>query len=475
MSLWLCLRFSQLPLQCLNRSEDIPVVVLHRQRVLCANDHACTLGIKKGMSSATLRALAGEQPVLLLEKNPDAQQRCLQQLCCWAYSVSPSLHCWRDNCVQLEISGCLTLFGGLDALLTYVDNGINQRGYRVEYGLAPTSEAAWLLSFAAPDSALAIQQPLDRRLAPLPLSLLDDFAVAIKSLQRAGLHCLGDILSLPSPALARRCGQQFNDFLQRVLGRQTQLQIDYQPPATFSDEYWFGYDVKSHDELLPAVQLLLTSLCGFLHNTQLQTTEVSWQLTGCDGRIQTISVRSATAHSDQAHWYRLTTIHLEQLQHKSGVEGLALHCLQLSAGQQVNIDLFSPQYQHEPMAALLDRLRSRLGLQAVAAIGSREEHLPERALFVSVDNTVDMPQHRQHCAQRPFWLLPQPQALRQSAGQLYWHGPLHLLYGPERIEDNWWQEAVSRDYYVAADPSVQHYWIFYDRLSRSWYLHGVFS
>ena len=34
MSLWLCLRFQQLPLQCLNRSEQQPVVVLERQRVL---------------------------------------------------------------------------------------------------------------------------------------------------------------------------------------------------------------------------------------------------------------------------------------------------------------------------------------------------------------------------------------------------------------------------------------------------------
>jgi protein ImuB len=48
-SLWLCLRFEQLPLQCLNRSEEQPVVVLARQRVLRTNDCAAALGIREGM------------------------------------------------------------------------------------------------------------------------------------------------------------------------------------------------------------------------------------------------------------------------------------------------------------------------------------------------------------------------------------------------------------------------------------------
>ena len=79
------------------------------------------------------------------------------------------------------------------------------------------------------------------------------------------------------------------------------------------------------------------------------------------------------------------------------------------------------------------------------------------------------------CGQRPFWLMPQPKALKQSREQLYWNGALTLLHGPERIEDNWWQEAVSRDYYVARDNNGQRYWIFRDRLARRWYIHGIFA
>jgi protein ImuB len=49
-----------------------------------------------------------------------------------------------------------------------------------------------------------------------------------------------------------------------------------------------------------------------------------------------------------------------------------------------------------------------------------------------------------------------------------------MVCGPERIEDNWWQEPVSRDYYIAADKGGQRYWVFRDRLTQQWYVHGAF-
>jgi protein ImuB len=283
------------------------------------------------------------------------------------------------------------------------------------------------------------------------------------------------VLKLPSAALGRRCGKKFTLFLQQLLGQREDLQLDYGPPETFHDEYWFGYEVKTNDELLPAVQRLLQSLCDFLRNTQLQTSEITWQLVGIDHKLQDVCVRSTSSHSDWKNWYQLTRIRFERLQLRGGVEGLALVCPQLRAGQQDSIDLFSPRNQREPLASLLDRLRNRLGLQAIEKIGCRDEHLPEFALRVSSDSAGDEHSSTAHCAQRPFWLLPQPQALRQHGVRLYWKGALQLVYGPERIEDNWWQDAVSRDYYIAADSSGQHYWIFHDRLARQWYIHGVFA
>ncbi len=58
---------------------------------------------------------------------------------------------------------------------------------------------------------------------------------------------------------------------------------------------------------------------------------------------------------------------------------------------------------------------------------------------------------------------------------MFWNGALELLYGPERIEDNWWRDAVSRDYYIATNAAGGHYWIYRDRLAGNWYIHGIFA
>jgi protein ImuB len=191
-------------------------------------------------------------------------------------------------------------------------------------------------------------------------------------------------------------------------------------------------------------------------------------------------VRSSSSHSDWGNWYQLSRIRFEQLQLAGTVEGLALACPRLLPGEHHSIDLFNPRNQREPLANLLDRLRNRLGLQAIAHVGCRDEHLPEFALLVSSDHPGDG-HGAQACSVqasgtlRPFWLMPQPQALRRHGDNLYWNGALSLVRGPERIEDNWWQDAVSRDYYIAANSGGQQYWVFRDRLAGQWYIHGVFA
>jgi protein ImuB len=442
------------------------------------NDSAAALGIKQDMSAATARALAEpETPgsLLLLERDTAAEQYCLEQLCCWAYSITPTLCIHTQDSLQLEIGGCLKLFGGLDNILTEISLNMEARAYRVEYGLASTPKAAWLLSFADNENALNIHCALAKRLAPLPLSLLDDLFSSAKSLHLAGLLTLGDIFSLPSTALSRRCGKDFSDFLQQLLGQRQDILPQYQPPKNYTDKYWFGYEVKVNKELLPAIKLLLQSLCRFLRNTQLRTDAVTWQLISMDSQLHKMVVRSSSSNSNWENWFQLTQIQLECQQLKNSVEGLSLSCLNLHAIEQESIDLFSPRNQSESLGGLLDRLRGRLGLQAIEKIGCRDEHLPEFALHLSNEDLDDNSPSNQHSEQRPFWLLPQPQALKQHGTQLYWNGALHLIVGPERIEDNWWQEAVSRDYYIAANNGNQHYWIFRDRLTSSWFIHGVFA
>jgi protein ImuB len=90
---------------------------------------------------------------------------------------------------------------------------------------------------------------------------------------------------------------------------------------------------------------------------------------------------------------------------------------------------------------------------------------------------------------RPLWLLHQPIALRERNQRPWWHGPLRLLSGPERIEGGWWDcNLVQRDYFIAEDEHAQWFWIYRTRgnqaapqagssrdVDASWYLQGIFG
>jgi protein ImuB len=50
------------------------------------------------------------------------------------------------------------------------------------------------------------------------------------------------------------------------------------------------------------------------------------------------------------------------------------------------------------------------------------------------------------------------------------------LRGLERVESGWWDGAdVARDYFLAETPGGERLWVYRDRRSRDWFLHGLFA
>ena len=154
------------------------------------------------------------------------------------------------------------------------------------------------------------------------------------------------------------------------------------------------------------------------------------------------------------------------------IEGLALHVHQFQTQNAIVTDLFGESHNREPLHNLVDRLRSRLGLQAINQIALREAHLPEHSQYLSQD-IAPLPPSLAGQAQRPFWLFDEPHPIRVKDDVLHWNGVLTLLLGPERLEDNWWQKPDSRDYYIAQTQAGQPIWIFEDRYSKQWYVQGI--
>jgi protein ImuB len=132
---------------------------------------------------------------------------------------------------------------------------------------------------------------------------------------------------------------------------------------------------------------------------------------------------------------------------------------------------------------LVDRLRARLGDDAVTRVAPRAEHRPERAS----EKTGVRPRFPAQSKgekvgsdptfpPRPVWLLAEPASL----GELVEAQPWVLRDGPERIESGWWDGGdVRRDYFVAESPRGEIVWIYRDHRrgidDGEWFLHGLFA
>ncbi|HEX4781720.1 MAG TPA: DNA polymerase Y family protein, partial [Usitatibacter sp.] len=146
------------------------------------------------------------------------------------------------------------------------------------------------------------------------------------------------------------------------------------------------------------------------------------------------------------------------------------------------------QEQALDRSRLIERLCARLGSDRVFGIAIADDHRPEkmgsdpfsRGAERLAKSALPCSSPREKGSDpnsRPAWLLRRPQKLVSEEQVPQLQGPLALLAGPERIEAGWWDgDEVSRDYYVAANPRGEAFWIFREHHgAQAWYLHGVFA
>ena len=115
-----------------------------------------------------------------------------------------------------------------------------------------------------------------------------------------------------------------------------------------------------------------------------------------------------------------------------------------------------------------------------AILNWETENLPEQAGTLGLANQqtttatqVDVSYGKQ--TPQPLWLLDKPVPVQIRNQQLYWHRPLKLISGPQRLCGNWWQNEQQRDYYLACDSKGARYWLFREAMDRRWFIHGLFA
>ena len=495
----MCLYFEALPLEVFirpdnegNHQQPQAVVVVEKSRVVRMNSRAARLGIKPGHSMDTAYSLSHE--VVSCERNEDKEISTLSHLAQWAYQFTPNVAIKSNDCLLLDITGCLKLFKGIDVLVPRVEQGLRQLGYRPVITTGNTPLAAMLLARAhdrseACSGATGLAEcSTVERIGPISVRFLHTDEKTITSLQQMGISNIENLLALPISGLMRRFGVYFTDYLERLTGTKPDPQKFISPDANFLHDITFLSDVNNLASLTFPINRLLNELAEFLTARQLYIDHFTWHLSHRFHGRRSFSIYLANPENTPDVFLTLTRLKLDQINDVKEVDNIALAANsfypidEASAGNDLfDGNLFQgSNHYHQQNNLLLNMFRTRLGPGRCFGLSESNDHRPEKAWKTVPLNQKDYWSSAfSEKLPRPTFLLDTPRALKMTDSKPCLFGKLELLKGPERIDYGWWDQSpekpLTRDYYIARQQDGSLYWIFQHVSMQRWYLHGIFS
>lgn len=470
--LWIAIRLPRLPLEALAPSSSEYCAVFertgNRRLITCCNEAAAASGISSGMALGAATALA---PALKArERRISAERHALGSICALAYQVSAMITAqdtapeFRGHTVWLEVASSLRLFHGLDAIIGKLESGLARLGYSHQLGIAPTQEGAALLAEARQVPALDRTQLL-AAMKPLPLTLLHLQAATLKALRACGMRRIGEVLAIPTNEFAMRFGQDAMDYLRRLAGWQPDVRRYYRPAERYRRYFEFEGELESTEALLFPLKRLLVELQEYLIARDAAIREFKLEFEHSDAPASVLDIGMSSPSRDAAHLLLLVRERLERVPMPGPVQAITVRADRFALPRIGQKELFVIQSaEDEEWTAVLDRMRARLGSEAIRSLGLADDYRPEKS-WLPVPAGSERAAPIQKC--RPLWLLPSPRLLASR--------PL-CVSEPERSEGGWWDGFdASRDYYTAQTQDGARLWVYQDRSSGGWYLQGLWS
>jgi protein ImuB len=415
----------------------------------------------------------------------------LQRLCLHAQTFTSLVSIEPPNALLLEIKGSLKLFGPLERLHADIDACWRRLALQAYSAAAPSTLAAlWLARSGAHTGKPAASHPvviddlgtLSGRLAGLPIACTAWDTERLQTLHAMGVTRMGELLRLPRAGLARRLGAAMVRDLDIALGRQFAPRRTFVPRARFRARCDFEEEIENVAYLERALEPLIACCAQFLRERQAGVQALRLKLKHRVGTASCIHAGLAGITGERRRLTDVLTQKLGRLELRAPVKGMELISGSLRPLSAASLDVFAGLAGpggRDTAPQLVERLRARLGEDAVYGVASIPEHRPEAAwrrvheLSLATVSRMGgkitgsgsgdgMP--------RPVWLLDAPLPL--GSGWV-------LEQGPERIESGWWDgRGVARDYYVARrsyGTRRPKLWVFQERRSKRWYVHGVFA
>ncbi len=469
--LWACVLLPQLALDAVLRRTPDPerplalVTGTAQLRSLHAvNAAAAQAGLKAGQRLSAAHALMPDFDTA--EYDPAAAERWHRFLAAWAYRHSSQVSMQWPNAIVLEAGASFRLLGPWPRFEARLRADLDALGFRHRIALAPTPRAALVLAGVQDGLAVTSEATMRDVLARVPVrraALPDE---AGERLRTMGVRHLAQLIGLPRDGLRRRFGVALLEHLDRLYGDADDPLALYRPPDHFDSRIELNYEVESHQALLFPLKRLIADLATYLSirdgGVQRFTLRLEHQEQHTD-----VVIGLLAAERDASVLFDLTRSRLEQASVPKPVIGVRLLARELPPFVPAGRDLFDTRpAQAVSWPQLRERLRARLGDEAVYRVAASGDPRPERAWKREEDGR---PSNAPLRPSRPAWLLRQPIPLREAIAR--------TLSGPERLESGWWDgDDARRDYYVVETTRGQRAWAFTPAGERDgWMLHGWFA
>jgi protein ImuB len=456
-------------------------------KVVCACDAAAVAaGITRGM--ALNSALALVPSLHVLARDAQVERALLEAVATRATGFTPRVVLEPPDAVLLEVRGSLRLFGGVRRFIAQVRERLQSMGVEPQLALAPTPLASLWFARVGREVALRSTDGLASRLAPLPLVCARWPEKCLESLATMGVRNFGDCLKLPRDGFARRFAPQILRTLDRAVGRVPDPRVAFVPRERYSMRRDLEPEVSDTERLGRAAEPLVDELCSFLELRCCGVDVLDVSLLHRDAPPTCVRLRFSQPAAQAARIGELLRERLAGTQLPGPVRALRLRSGPLVVANNEAGDLFArAQGRSTGVPQLVERLRARLGTDAVYGIQMVPEHRPESAwekgdILPGRGHSPFQPtlpvaaRGKENVPLRPLWLLAEPRPL-DGREHPHYEGKLELEDGPERIESGWWDgRDVRRDYYVARTAGGMRLWVFRERRAEGrWFLHGVFG
>jgi len=473
-------------------------------RIAALNAAAEAAGLAIGEALADARAKAGFLQVRPLDAAAD--DAALRRLTLWATRYTPTASPWgEENGADgffLDVEGAAHLFGGEEKLIADLASRLRHFDLPARLAVAATPGAAWALARFHPAPAIVLPTGQEAQaLADLPIEALRLSAETSTTLRRLGCKTIGTLLDKPRAPFAARFPAELLRRLDQALGRIDEPLVPIVAPPVYHCLRYLLEPILTQAAIVALASRLMQTLIRVLERDDVGARALRLSLYRVDGAVEMVDIGLTLPTRNVAHVTRLIDLRLEALAAAEdagfGFEALGLAVTRaepLPARQSEFTQLAGDGDRAERCAALIDKLRQRLGPASVRRFAPVASHIPERAEAlapVAEEAAASWPAPDQT---RPLLLLPQAEPTEVTAlipegppRRFCWRGVTHEVanaQGPERIASEWWRHRVpepTRDYYLVEDTDGHRFWSFRQGLygretaAARWFVHGLFA